>query len=1140
MYPTVKMLKAVTRTVWYFRASPYRGATWLLVSRMRPIPHGFSVWIRLAVVVSSSVVLAGAHLCFAQGLDESCIVTVLNRTSRAQPDGSFALPNVPQNFGQVRARATCTRDGITTSGESEFFTISSAGSPFRIPEIRFGQDEPIPSSLLVTAPSTELASVGATVQLSVSATFSDGRTADVTPSLTGTNYSSSNPDIVTVSPEGLVTPVSSGTTVVSAMNEGALGMIRLRVTLGGDSDSDGIPDDLELANGLNPADPIDALEDPDSDGLSNRDELIEHGTKIRVADTDDDGIRDGEEVVVGADGFVTNPLLKDTDGDGIRDALEIETGSDPTDPLSFNLAQALVSLQLTPDAFTLTVNTITGQASRLLHVTGNLKDGTTLDLTRTASYSSSDLLVCNFGAEAGRVFASGDGSCIITVAHSGFSDTSTAAVSTFAPVALGSVPIPGFANDVDVSGNVAYVAAGSAGLQVVDVTDRSAPLVVGSYDTPGNANDVKVVGDVAFVADGASGLQVIDVTHPQMPALLGNASLPGDARDLAVRGSVVYVAAGSSGLHSVDVTNTTGPVRIGTVATGSTANGVDVEDALKIAVVAQGSTISTVSIQDPANLVLMGSLAVGDARDLAARGGYAFVADRASSFRSVDISNPASPVLRETLDPSLGGLLNDVVLSGQFALGADIFFVNGVSIVDVTVPNVPLARAILNFPVPPFRDDNATGIAADGTYVYVTADRGTGENESSGDSVLLIGQYLEREDQAEIPPAVSIERLGGDATLVEGEFIQAVVSATDDVAVSFVQLTIGGVIVASDTTPPYQFSFQVPVGVNNIVVGARAVDLGGNVGNAADVLRNVIPDPMTVVVGSVKDKQGVAAAGAAVSVELPPRRFEGVSMLDGSFAIPDVPTIFGNLRARAVLLQSGSPDLIGVSLPVAPNRAGPTNVGTIVVTDVPLGGGPTNPALSCLEIHQQEAATGNGKYWIALPSGVFEMNCDFSSAGGGWTRVGALNGSVDYCVASGFTDMRSDPDTDAGKVSDADARALMTQTSGSPTEVMFFSRSDSRYVWHALENVTDFDTSSKHSSSTYYCTSWHCDNGATDSSICRSEGDGCPITAHGESGFTKKIYVDSSFSIHNQAMHVNGNMCGMPNYTRAGIWVYVR
>ena len=61
---------------------------------------------------------------------------------------------------------------------------------------------------------------------------------------------------------------------------------------------------------------------------------------------------------------------------------------------------------------------------------------------------------------------------------------------------------PGIVNDVAVAGNYAYVADGSAGLRIIDVSLPSAPAEVGFYDTPGAAYDVAVAGNYAYVADG--------------------------------------------------------------------------------------------------------------------------------------------------------------------------------------------------------------------------------------------------------------------------------------------------------------------------------------------------------------------------------------------------------------------------------------------------------------------------------------------------------------------------------------------------------------------------------------------------------------------------------------------------------------
>ena len=130
----------------------------------------------------------------------------------------------------------------------------------------------------------------------------------------------------------------------------------------GDSDGDGLNDDVEQVIGTDPNDPDtdgdgtnDGDEDFDGDGLTNVEEVTgsendgygNEPTDLTDADSDDDGLTDGQEV----DLTGTDPNNPDTDGDGTSDAdedpdaddltnLEEVTGSEnddfgnePTDPL---------------------------------------------------------------------------------------------------------------------------------------------------------------------------------------------------------------------------------------------------------------------------------------------------------------------------------------------------------------------------------------------------------------------------------------------------------------------------------------------------------------------------------------------------------------------------------------------------------------------------------------------------------------------------------------------------------------------------------------------------------------------------------------------------------------------------------------
>ena len=113
-----------------------------------------------------------------------------------------------------------------------------------------------------------------------------------------------------------------------------------------DSDMDGMPDSWEDANGLDKNSNADAGLDNDAnggaDGLTNLEEF-EAGTDPRDADTDNDGLKDGDEVhgtfnpwtdgVLGnPPGNPTDPRVADSDGDGTSDGDEITAGTDPNAP----------------------------------------------------------------------------------------------------------------------------------------------------------------------------------------------------------------------------------------------------------------------------------------------------------------------------------------------------------------------------------------------------------------------------------------------------------------------------------------------------------------------------------------------------------------------------------------------------------------------------------------------------------------------------------------------------------------------------------------------------------------------------------------------------------------------------------------
>jgi len=80
-------------------------------------------------------------------------------------------------------------------------------------------------------------------------------------------------------------------------------------------------------------------------------------------------------------------------------------------------------------------------------------------------------------------------------------------------------------------------------LCVISITDLEHPEGVRYYNTNGYAEDVSVSGEYAYVADGYGGLRVLSFADPEHPEEVGYYDTPGYARSVALsEDGLIYVA----------------------------------------------------------------------------------------------------------------------------------------------------------------------------------------------------------------------------------------------------------------------------------------------------------------------------------------------------------------------------------------------------------------------------------------------------------------------------------------------------------------------------------------------------------------------------------------------------------------------
>lgn len=196
-------------------------------------------------------------------------------------------------------------------------------------------------------------------------------------------------------------------------------------------------------------------------------------------------------------------------------------------------------------------------------------------------------------------------------------------------------------------GSCAYVAAGSAVLRVVDVSNPASPVEVSIYDKPGytqHTQAIVVADGYAYIAKGDDGLLIMDISNPASPVEVGSYDAPNYyVRDVMLVGDYVHFAT-SRGLHILDISDPTAPVEVGTYDVPSYVEGVRLAGDYAY-IITDSADLRIVDVSDPTTPTEVGTYGTPvSAQGIAVVGHYTYVADEYNGLRVVDASNPARPV----------------------------------------------------------------------------------------------------------------------------------------------------------------------------------------------------------------------------------------------------------------------------------------------------------------------------------------------------------------------------------------------------------------------------------------------------------------------------------------------------------------
>jgi hypothetical protein len=295
------------------------------------------------------------------------------------------------------------------------------------------------------------------------------------------------------------------------------------------------------------------------------------------------------------------------------------------------------------------------------------------------------------------------------------------------PQKVGAFAVDGAATTLTAADGRLYVGT-SGGLAVYSLSNPTTPQLLGSYGGV-DVRKIAVANDLAYIAAGTQGIVILDVSAPSAVSRVGGTILGAsdEVVDLALVGNYVEVAANTSGgmylpvgrLRIVDVSNPTAPVEVYEGFPPEQGKMNSIEHIGSLTVIG-GAALHVFDTSNPTAPVKRSSLPLRlGVKQVESVNGRALVLNR-TGLTVVDVADPAKPSAAAVHPMAIR--LVDIASRGGYLYAPDLY--TGLVIFDVTDPAAPKRAATIDIPAgtPAIEGDRLYLANTDGFTIYSLAD----------------------------------------------------------------------------------------------------------------------------------------------------------------------------------------------------------------------------------------------------------------------------------------------------------------------------------------------------------------------------------------------------------------------------------